>query len=77
MLSELLNKRPIKKADDKFHDWLTAQMAPIISGIKRPLRYTTEKIRVKTDRSPSVEKIFANVECPVDEDGKKNHHKRF
>ena len=71
MLSELLNKRPIKTADDKFHDWLSAQMAPIVSNIKRPLRYATEKIRVKMDRSPSVEKIFANVECPVDEEGRK------
>ena len=71
MLSELLNKRPIKTADDKFHDWLSAQMAPIVSDIKRPFRYATEWIRVKTDRSPSVEKIFANVECPLDEEGRR------
>jgi len=71
MLSELLNKRPIKSADDKFHGWLTAQIAPIVSDIKRPFRYATEKIRLKIDRSPSVEKIFENVECPVDEEGRR------
>ena len=71
MLSELLNKRPIKSADDKFHDWLTASLNPVIAGINRPIRIGIEKIRVKTDRTPSIEKIFRGVECPLDEEGRK------
>ncbi len=69
MLSELRNKRPLKNADDKIHEWLMAQMAPIVSDIKRPIRYATEKIRLKTDRAPLLEEIFEGVECPVDEEG--------
>ncbi len=69
MLSELRNKRPLKKADDAFYEWMTAQMAPIVSDIKRPIRYATEIIRNKTDRSPPMEEIFEGVECPVDEEG--------
>ena len=71
MLSELLNKRPIKTADDKFHDWLTAQMAPILADIKKPFRSASEALRGRFDKSKTIDEIFSGVECPVDEEGRK------
>jgi len=69
MLSEILNKKPLKAADDKVYEWLRAQIDPVILDIKKPFKYAFTYINRKMDRSLSVEQIYENVDCPVDDEG--------
>lgn len=57
------NKRPIKTADDKFHEIVTAKIDSLKSKVKRPMKNLSENIQMSyRERRPSVD-LFSDVEC--------------
>jgi len=69
MASSTSVKRPIKTIDDRFHNLIKVRINSIKSIVKKPLKNLSSNIRASYQKSQSFDDVFADTECPKDEEG--------